>query len=155
MNDPAQILKTTSKILLVDWPNKGVPRSLIEAGFAVFGYSPGGYTRAELAAAAPADVDARSVFAPEKAGESTYLVFRKLTAPPSRVDLVHVHRPAAELAGIFASQVIPLGAKALWLQPPLTSGDARALASERGVAFVEGVDIVDAVRRSGRGKRPS
>jgi len=153
MNDPAQILKTTSKILLVDWPHKGVPRTLLEAGFDVFGYSPAGYTRAELAAAAPADVDARSVFAPEKAGETRYLVFRRLAKPPSRVDLVHVHRPAAELADIFASQVVPLGAKALWLQPPLASEDARALASERGVAFVDGVDIVDAVRSSGRGKR--
>src|SRR5262245_32058110 len=136
MNDPDAVLKTTSKILLIDWPSTAVPRTLLEAGFEVYGHSPRGYTRAELVAAAPADADGRSVFAPEKTGETGYLVFRRLSAAPSRVDLVHVHRPAPELAGIFASQVVPLGAKALWLQPPLTSDNTRAIASERGVAFV-------------------
>ena len=34
-DDPVEILRSAKVILLVDWPDAGVPRVLIEAGFTV------------------------------------------------------------------------------------------------------------------------
>src|SRR5438034_1166753 len=55
MNDPVRLLQSAEAILLVDWPNPGVPRALVESGRAVFGYSPSGYSKAEIVEAPPAD----------------------------------------------------------------------------------------------------
>ena len=143
MTDPAQILKTARSILLVDWPHTGVPRALLGAGFTVFGFSPGCYSAASVVPKAPVDVDSRSVFAPQREGETGFLVFRKLDGPPANVDIVHIYRPAEEHPDIIARHVVPLGAMAIWLQPPITSAVTRRMATERGIAFVEGTDIVE------------
>src|SRR5262249_15363223 len=138
MIDPRRILQAAKAILLVDWPNTSLPRALLAAGFDVFGFSPGRYSRAEVVAERPADATGMSIFAPEREGESGYLVFHWLEHRPARVDIVHVYRPPEELPGILANHVIPLGAKALWLQPPIRSAEARQLAANVGLSCVEG-----------------
>ena len=140
-----QILQSSSSVLLVDWISTKVPRSLLDAGFRVYGSSPGGYSRAELLPEAPQN-EHLSVFPPEDQ-QSGFLVFRRLAAAPTDVDIVYVYRPAAELKKIISTVVNSVGATTLWLQPPVTSDEARDLAEQQGIAFVEGVDIVDAVKR--------
>ena len=149
MTDPLQLLASSPSVLLVDWPHTGVPRALVEAGFRVFGYSPAGFSAAEVVAAAPAGDNLPSVFPPKHEGETGFLVFRKLGVPPASVDLVCVYRPENELEGIVARHVLPLKAKVLWLQPPLGSVKAQKIAAERGFILVEGLDIAERIRTAG------
>jgi predicted CoA-binding protein len=100
----------------------------------------------------PHDVNDQSIFPPNTEGETGYLVFRKLVGQPDSVDIVNVYRPAEEHAGIVASIVVPLGAKVLWLQPPVTSAEAPDLAKAHGLAFVEGTDIAELARSLKGGK---
>jgi predicted CoA-binding protein len=146
MTDPRTTLEAAQTILLVDWPSTTVPRALLEAGFTVLGYCPDRFSAAELVAERPDNVEPASIFPPQGEGERGYLVFRVREDRTSHVDLVNTYRPAAELPGIVAKLVLPLGARALWLQPPGTSAEARRLADERGLAFVEGVDIAEVAR---------
>jgi hypothetical protein len=132
---------------LVDWISTLVPRTLLEAGFLVFGSSPGGYSKAELFNEAP-DGEYLSVFPPEDE-QRGFLVFRRLAAAPSAVDIVYVYRPAEELEKIIRTLVSAVGAKTLWLQPPVTSDQARQQVEAQGKSFVEGIDIVEAVKRLG------
>jgi CoA binding protein len=143
MATPQQILESAGSVLLVDWPSTAVPRALLEAGLAVYGASPAGYTRAELVVEPPAGVRSHP---PERPGDTGHLVFHRIDRRPDHVDLVHAFRPPDELAGILADHAIPLGASALWLQPPVVSADARERAEAAGLAFVEGIDIVDLAR---------
>jgi predicted CoA-binding protein len=145
--DPRRILISARSILLVDWPQPGHPRALLLAGFSVFGFSPAGYSAAKIVAEAPAQIEG-SVFPPAR-GETGFLIFRKLDEPPTHVDIVNVYRPAAELPGIVQQHAVPLGAKTLWLQPPITSVEGRRLAAEHGMQFVEGVDIAAVTRDLG------
>ncbi len=121
------ILENTKAILLVDWPSPEVPRSLLKAGFIVFGYSPDRYSAIEL-------------------DDNENLVFRKLDDQPDSVDIVNVFRPEEEHAGIINSRVLPLKAKVLWLHPPVKSASTAALAAEYGLVFVEGIDIAEVAR---------
>jgi predicted CoA-binding protein len=123
-----QILENTKTILLVDWPNPEVPRSLIKAGFTVFGYSPDRYSAIEL-------------------GDDEKLIFRQLDNQPDSVDIVNVFRPEEEHAGIINGRVLPLKAKVLWLHPPVKSASTAALAAEHGLVFIEGIDIAEVARR--------
>lgn len=140
MPDPNQILRSVQRILLVDWANHGVPRTLVEAGFTVFCASPGRYSVVEVVPEPPEGIDLVDVFPPRE-GENGYLVFRRLAGPPSQVDIVNVYRPENEHPGIVANQVGPLRAKVLWLQPSVGSGAARQLALDHGFDLVEGIDI--------------
>src|ERR1700704_1110977 len=81
MSDPNEILKSARRILLVDWANRGVPRTLVEAGFTVFCASPGRYSVVEVAPEPPAGIDPADVFPPQE-GERGYLVFRRLNDRP-------------------------------------------------------------------------
>jgi len=146
MTDPKQILRSAKSVLLVDWPNPGVPRALLGAGLAVFTYSPDRYSRAEVVADRPVDADARNVLAPRDENESGYLVFRRLEARPEAVDVVNVYRPESEHAEIVAKHILPTGAKFLWLQPSVSSNSARALAEDHGLVLIEGIDIADVAR---------
>lgn len=128
--DCRNILKNATTILLVDWPSPDVPFALLKAGFKVFSYSPGRYSAAEI--------DGK-----EK------IVFRKLDGQPGLVDIVNVYRPEEEHAAIIADHVLPLKAKVLWLQLPVTSAKTRQLARENGLMFVEGGDIADVARSIG------
>jgi uncharacterized protein len=145
MTDAIEILRKASSVLLVDWPNTGVPRALLDAGLMVFGSSPAGYSRAQLTPAQPDESRSDVVFAPE-ADQTGYLVFQRLSAAPPSVDVVCVYRPATELRGIVERLLTPLRAGTLWLQPPIRSDEARALADDLGILFVEGIDIAEAAR---------
>jgi predicted CoA-binding protein len=125
--DPKEILRAARRILLIDWPNTGVPEILVKIGFTVFGYSPGRYTGVEVSNK-----------------EKEHLVFLDLDGNPGKVDIVNVYRPEQEHPDIISKHVLPLGAKVLWLHPPVTSEKTRLLAAELGLTFIEGISIADA-----------
>lgn len=145
MSDSDQILKSAKSILLVDWASPTVPRTLVRAGFTVFCASPGRYSIVELVSELPEGIDSNDVV-PPKENENRYLVFRRLNDRPSHVDIVNVYRPENEHEGIVLNQLVPLGAKTLWLQPSVGSDTARQLSVQYGFDLVEGVDIADAAR---------
>ena len=139
------ILQSATTILLVDWPSATVPRTLVDAGFSVLTYSPRGYSRAGIFFEVPEHLKNESVF-PPAAEENGYLIFQKLNEKPPQVDIVNVYRPSAELPGIIKDHVKALGAKTLWLQPPMASAEAKALAMEAGVLFIDNIDIAAAAK---------
>ena len=63
-------------------------------------------------------------------------VYRSLLEVPDKIDLVDVFRPAADAPGI-ARQAVAIGAKALWLQEDIRSEEARQIAEEAGMEYVE------------------
>ena len=63
-------------------------------------------------------------------------VYRRLADIPEPVEVVNVFRPSAEAADV-TRQAIEIGAKAVWLQLGITSAEARRLASEAGLLYVE------------------
>jgi predicted CoA-binding protein len=62
--------------------------------------------------------------------------YPRLEAIPERVDVVEVFRPSDEAASI-ARSAVAIGAKALWLQIGIESEEARTIAEEGGLAFVQ------------------
>jgi len=141
MTDPRSILESSRAILLVDWPNTRVPRSLLQAGFKVFGWSPNRYSQAEIMTHPSKEAGSVKVFAPNSEQEKGYLVFRPLEGCPPAVDIISVYRPADELPGILQNHVSPLGAKVVWLLRPVQSQRERELIAERGLVLVEESDI--------------
>lgn len=75
-------------------------------------------------------------------GERAY---PSLADVPEPVEVVEVFRPAAEAPDI-ARQAVAIGAKALWLQLHLHSPEARRIAEEAGLLYVE--DRCMAVQRA-------
>lgn len=69
----------------------------------------------------------------ELLGEKAY---RSLEEIPEPVDLVDVFRPSAEAPAI-ARSAVAIGAKALWLQQGIVSAEARKIAEEGGLEYVE------------------
>ncbi|SEP26037.1 CoA-binding protein [Amycolatopsis saalfeldensis] len=63
-------------------------------------------------------------------------VYRSLKDIPEPVDLVDVFRPSREAAGI-AADAVAIGAKALWLQQGIVSAEARRIAEDAGLEYVE------------------
>ena len=63
-------------------------------------------------------------------------VYRSLAEVPEKIDLVDVFRPAADAPEI-ARQAVAIGAKALWLQQEIRSVEARRIAEEAGLDYVE------------------
>lgn len=55
---------------------------------------------------------------------------------PDQVDLVNVFRPAREAAEVVR-QAIAIGASAIWLQLGIASAQAKQLAEEAGLDYVE------------------
>ena len=139
-NDASKILQEAKRILLIDWPNPVLPRTLIDAGFTVFCYSPDHYSAAEIVPGYPPDVNQKNIFPPRNKQEG-YLVFRQLDGSPDSVDIVNVYRPEEEHAAIIANHALPLHAKAFWLHPPGSSEKTRALAKENGLIYIEGHNI--------------
>ena len=72
-------------------------------------------------------------FADELFGERVY---RTLAEVPVAVDVVDVFRPASDAPEI-ARQAVAIGARALWLQLDIRSDEARRIAEEAGIDFVE------------------
>ena len=63
-------------------------------------------------------------------------VYRSLSEVPVKIDLVDVFRPAGDAPEI-ARQAVAVGAKALWLQLDIRSGEARRIAEAAGLDYVE------------------
>ena len=72
-------------------------------------------------------------------------VYRTLEEIPFPIDIVLVFRPSAEAAAV-AKSAVAMGAKALWLQQGIASPEARRIAHEGGLRYVE--DECSAVVRS-------
>ena len=63
-------------------------------------------------------------------------VYRRLADIPDPVDVVNVFRPSAEAADV-TRQAVEIGAKAVWLQLGIVSAEARRIATDAGVLYVE------------------
>jgi uncharacterized protein len=63
-------------------------------------------------------------------------VYRTLSDVPEQVGLVDVFRPAGQAPDI-ARQAVAVGATALWLQLGIASAEARAIAEDAGLLYVE------------------
>lgn len=72
-------------------------------------------------------------------------VHRSLADITEHVDIVDVFRPAAEAAGV-AAQAVAVGAGAVWLQQDIVSEEARRIAEDAGIDYVE--DLCIAVARA-------
>lgn len=72
-------------------------------------------------------------FADQLFGERVY---RTLAEVPEKVDLVDVFRPSGDAPEI-ARQAVAIGAKALWLQEDIRSEEARRIAEEAGLEYIE------------------
>ncbi|WP_432956576.1 CoA-binding protein [Micromonospora haikouensis] len=66
-------------------------------------------------------------------GERAYA---SLAAIPHPVDLVDVFRPARDAVGVVR-EAVAIGAPAVWLQLGIVSPEARRIAEEAGVDYVE------------------
>ncbi|WP_460607027.1 CoA-binding protein [Jatrophihabitans fulvus] len=69
----------------------------------------------------------------EIVGETAY---ETLAQVPEQVEFVDVFRPGPQTPDI-ARQAVAAGAKALWLQLHITSAEARRIAEEAGLLYVE------------------
>ena len=78
--------------------------------------------------------------------------YPRLTDVPVPVDMVDVFRPADEAPEI-AREAVAVGAGALWLQLGLTSAEARGIAEEAGLDYVEDHCMAVERARSGIDKR--
>lgn len=117
-NSPSEVLKSAKTIAVVGAsrdpgkPGGSVPEGLQRRGFRVIPVNP---------------------FAKELFGEKVY---RSLLEIPEKVDLVDVFRPSSDAPEI-ARQAAAIGAGALWLQLDIRSREARRIAEEAGMDYVE------------------
>jgi hypothetical protein len=77
-------------------------------------------------------------------------VYRTLADIPQQVGLVDVFRPS-DAAPEIARQAVTVGATALWLQLDIVSREARAIAEEAGLLYVEDRCLIVEQRRLGIG----
>ena len=73
-------------------------------------------------------------------------VYRTLADVPEQVGLVDVFRPPLQTPDI-ARQAVAAGATALWLQLGIASAEARAIAEDAGLLYVENRCLVIEQRR--------
>jgi predicted CoA-binding protein len=104
--NPTQLLKSVRTILVIDWPSKDVPESLVRAGFQVTvrgGPGPTDYAAYELS--------------------NGKVVERKLGRAPERAELIYTHRRFSELPGIIA-MAKNIQAGTIWTQSGLSAAGA-------------------------------
>lgn len=134
MTDPRKLLENAQTIAVVGCsatPGKDahdVPRDVLQLGWDV----------------RPVNPSAAEIF-----GRKAY---KALADVPGPVDVVDVFRPAEEAPGI-ARQAVDAGARALWLQTGIKSPEARRIAEEAGLAYVEDRCIRTEARRVVEGRR--
>jgi predicted CoA-binding protein len=88
---------------------------------------------------------------PVNPGEDEILgerAYRTLADIPGQVGLVDVFRPSPATPDI-ARQAVAAGASALWLQLGIASAEARAIAEEAGLLYVEDRCLIIEQRRLG------
>ena len=69
-------------------------------------------------------------------GEAVYRGLVEAVEAGETVEVVNVFRPPAEAASV-AREAVRVGARALWLQQDIVSAEARAIAEEAGLLYVE------------------
>jgi predicted CoA-binding protein len=79
-------------------------------------------------------------------------VYRTLADVPQPVGLVDVFRPSAQTPDV-ARQAVAVGATALWLQLGIASEDARRIAEDAGLLYVEDRCLIIERRRLGLSAR--
>jgi predicted CoA-binding protein len=134
MSDSRAVLEGATTIAVVGastTPGKAayaIPRTLLAAGYRMI----------------PVHRTAREIH-----GQRAY---PNLAAVPEPIDLVDVFRPAAEAPGV-TRQAVAVGAKAVWLQLGIVSAEARRIAEDAGLDYIEdlciGVEVVDLGIRKG------
>jgi hypothetical protein len=82
-------------------------------------------------------------YADQLLGEPAY---RMMADVPEQVGLVDVFRPSLQTPDI-ARQAVAAGATALWLQLGIASAEARAIAEDAGLLYVEDRCLVIEQRR--------
>jgi uncharacterized protein len=75
-------------------------------------------------------------------------VYRSLVGIPEQVGFVDVFRPSAEAPEV-ARQAVAAGATALWLQLGIESAEARAIATDAGLLYVQDRCLAIEQRRLG------
>jgi uncharacterized protein len=75
-------------------------------------------------------------------------VYRTLADVPGQLGLVDVFRPSGQTPDI-ARQAVTAGATALWLQLHIASDEARRIAEEAGLLYVENRCLIIEQRRLG------
>lgn len=134
MTDPRKLLQNAQTIAVVGCsatPGKDaheIPREVLQLGWDV----------------RPVNPSAAEIF-----GRQAY---RALADVPGPVDIVDVFRPAEEAPAI-ARQAVAAGARVLWLQTGIMSAEARRIAEEAGLAFVEDVCLRTTARRIAEARR--
>ena len=108
----------------LDKPAGGVPKRLKAIGFRVIPVNPN---------------------AVEILGGGSFASLLDVDEP---VDIVQVFRPAQEAPEI-ARQAVKVGAKVLWLQLGITSDEARRIAGEGGLEYIEDRCMAQETRRLG------
>lgn len=118
MRTPRQILEESITIAVVGAsrdPSKvahSVPAQLLSYGWRVIPVNP---------------------FASEIWGQHVYPLLLEIPEP---VDVVNVFRPSEQAADVVRN-AIEIGARAVWLQQGIVSAQARRLAEEAGIDYVE------------------
>jgi predicted CoA-binding protein len=77
--------------------------------------------------------------------------YPKLADIPEPVDLVNVFRPSAQAAAVVA-EAVAIGAKAVWLQQGIVSAQARQIAQDAGIDYIEDqcMAVIRAIERLSR-----
>lgn len=116
--DPHQLLQRARSVAVVGCsatPGKDaheVPKAVLQRGYDVH----------------PVNPSAKEIF-----GRKAYATLAEVPKP---IDVVNVFRPAEEAPDI-ARQAVAAGARALWLQTGIVSDEARRIAEEAGLDYVE------------------
>lgn len=131
MTDPVALLERTKRIAVVGCsatqgkPAHDVPKMALDHGYDIV----------------PVNPTAAEIF-----GRKAY---KTLAEVPGPIDMVNVFRPAAEAPEI-ARQAVAVGAKALWLQLDIRSEEARRIARDAGLDYVEDRCVSVEMRKIGR-----
>ena len=130
MRTPQQILAESVTIAVVGAsrdpgkPSNSVPAQMMSHGWRIIPVNP---------------------YTDELFGQRAYPVLAEIPEP---VDLVNIFRPSADAVDVVR-QAVDIGARAVWLQQDISSPEARRIAEEAGLDYVE--DYCIAVARAAAG----
>ena len=142
MDDIERVLRAARTIALYDWPGAEMPATLHRAGYLVVGHEPDGPKHYHVSAVAAGSDSFRLA-------DGAFLLSSPIDRLPDSVDVVGTYRPPEEQPEI-ARGAAKLGAKCFWIEPGEgTSAEARAVAAEAGMLFMEGEGLAAAVTRLG------
>jgi len=122
--DANELLRTTTTVVLIDYPGRAVPSAIARAGYAVVskeGPDPDDYC--------------------EHVVEGDDVVLHKVGAPPARAEIVYSHRPDDELPWII-ELARHVGARAVWAETG--SAEGRAVVEAAGLLYVDSPPIAQA-----------